>query len=189
MAGETLRTAIELLGEFPDNTSGLIDAVNSRDFIVSVAPGVAFMEDDPADTPIVIPITDGVPTDILAQLTAPQFIANFWQLDGSNGFIPDYSGVVIPPATIRLLTGSMIIEVEKVGGGTADYTFQGTQGGVITGNPILRSISTITTLVFSGVRLYDVSIGGAISVQVEGTGTSDDLTLSDLRVSIESVLI
>lgn len=190
MAGETLRDAAGLLAIFPDNTSGLIQAVHSRDFIVSGVNGIGFMEDDPADTPVTVPMVDGVPTDLLSQFTAPQFVGNFWQLDGNNAFIPDYPGVTIPPGTQRLVGGTLLIIVQKAGGGTADYEFQGTEGGITTGNPQVRTIGATESIeVFSGTRLYDVSIGGPISVDITPLGTSDDLIVSDLRVNLESGMI
>lgn len=191
MAGETLRTGAELLAGFPDNTTGLIEAVNSRDFVLSGVAAVGFMEDDGVTgLPFTIPITDGVPTDILSLIPAVDFVGNFWQLDGQQHFIPDYSGVTIPPGLSRLLQGDVLINVQKTGGGTADYIFSGTEGGVLTGTPVTRTIGiTPTLLAFTGDRIYDVSVGGAISLDVEGSGTNDDLEVLDIRVSLTSTLI
>jgi hypothetical protein len=192
MAGETLREAADLLGLFPDNTGGLIDAVDSRDFIVSAVVSVGFLEDDPAQTPYTIPLTDGVPQDFLSTLVAPLFLGNFWKLDGNNAFIPSYTdfGVTVPPALQRLVTGTVLLNVQKIGGGTADYVFQGTEAGVLTGDPITRTIGTTPQgISLGGTRLYDISLGGAISFDVTPVGHSDDLQVNDVRIAVEGIML
>ena len=192
MAGETLRTATELLAEFPDNTAGLIDALQSRNFVVSVAVAVAFLEDDPAQVPYVIPMTDGVPVDFLATLVAPPFIGNFWDIDGNNAFVEGYTslGVIVPAGSTRLVDGSVILNVQKAGGGQGDFEFQGTEGGVFTGSPVLRSIGAVAeTIVMGGSRIVDVSLGAPISFSVTPIGHSDDLTVNDVRVTLEGIMI
>ena len=86
MAGETLKIASQLLADFPDNTAGLIDAVQSRNFVVSVAVGVGFVEDDPAQVPYTIPMTDGVPVPFMPTLTNVGFFGNFWNKYDSNWY-------------------------------------------------------------------------------------------------------
>jgi hypothetical protein len=192
VAGETLREANELLANFPDNTSGLIEAVHSRDFVVSATPAVGFLEDDPAQVPYTIPMADGVPVDLLSTLVAPLFVGNFWKLDGNNAFVPSYTdlGVTVPPGLDRLVKGSVFLNCQKLGGGTALYTLQGTEDGVLTGEPVTREIGTTPELqVFSGTRLYLVDLAGAISIVITPVGHSDDLQINDLRVSVESVML
>jgi hypothetical protein len=193
MAGETLRTASELLGQFPDNTSGLIEAVDSRDFIVSATVGVGFLEDDPAQVPYTIPLVDGVPVDFLGTLVAPLFAGNFWKLDGNNRFIPSYLdfGITVPPGTQRLVDGSVILNVQKDGNATpVTYQFQGTEGGVLTGEPVTREISNVPqTIVTGGTRLYDINVGGAISFNVQPVGHSEDLIVNDVRVAVTGVML
>jgi len=191
VAGETLRDGSGLLANFPDNTAGLIDAVNSRDFVVSVAPGVGFVEDDPATVPYTIPMTDGVPVDFMASLTTPLFVGNFWKLDGNNAFVPSYTdiGVIVPAGLFRLLEGSVILNVEKVGA-TQTYQFQGTEGGVFTGDPLLRDIgSNPEVVVFNGVRTYEVQPANPISFTITPVGHSQDLIVNDVRVSLVGSMI
>lgn len=193
MAGEVLKTASELLADFPDNSAGLIEAVNSRNFVASVVTAVGFAEDNPGDLPVLLPMTDGVPVDVLAAVPTPAFAGNFWKLDGNNAFVPSYVdfGIFVPPLTQRLTSGSVIIEVNKPSGGDSVYRFQGTEGGVFTGNPIDRTVTgnTPTLLVFSGTRLYDVEVGGAISFSITPIGHSLDLEVLDYRVTLEGILL
>lgn len=193
MAGETLKDATGLLAAFPNNLAGLISANDSRDFIVSVTAGIGFLEDDPADVPYTIPMSDGVPVDFLATYPGtPLFAGNFWKLNGNNQLVPSYTdfGVNVPAGTIRLNSGSVLINLQKVGGGTADYEFQGLEGGQLTGEPVVRTIGASAELqVFSGVRLYDVSLAGAIDFRITPLGHSDDLQISDFRVSISGSML
>ena len=193
MAGETLRTGTELLASFPDNQAGLIDAVQARDFVISAVNGLVFIEDDPLDVPYTLPMTDGVPVDFLASYPgAPLESSNFYTLDGNNQIIPNYVGlgINVPAGIIRVHAGSVILSCQKTGGGTADYQFQGTQGGTFTGEPLLRTIgTTATTLVFSGDRLYDVSLAQPVDFAITPIGHSDDLIINDFRIKMESVLI
>lgn len=192
MAGETLRTAAELLDLFPDNVSGLIQAVDDRDFIVSVTTAVGFVEEDPTGLPFNIPIVNGVPVSILPLLTIPTFHGNFWKLDGNNELIPSYTdfGITVPPGDIRLVNGTVILYVQKAGGGTDSYTFQGTAGGIGVGYPQTVVLGTVPTVVIlNGTRPYDVSLGEPIGVEVTGEGTSDDLSCSGIRVIVESMML
>lgn len=193
MAGETLRDTADLLGLYADNLTGDISAVDGRDVIVATANGVGFLEDDPAQVPYTIPMTDGVPVDLLGTLVAPLFVGNFWKLDGNNAFVPSYTdlGITVPPLLQRLISGSVILNATSIGGGTKDYIFQGTEGGVFTGDPVTRSLlgNAATTMVFSGVRLYDVNLAGAVSLSITPSGHSDDLQVNDLRVALESAMV
>lgn len=193
MAGEVLKDAGGILADLPDNSSGLIVPQVHRSEVVSVVNAVGFLEDDPATVPVTLPMTDGVPTDVLSQLVAPLFVGQFWELQPvTNAFVPSYgnAGVTVEPDTIRLLQGTIGIRLNKVGGGTATYEFEGTQGGTFTGNPVQRTIG-ITPEVFwlSGDRLYDVYAGDPVSFSITPIGTSDDLVLTDLRVKLIGSLI
>lgn len=191
MAGETLLTASELLDGFPDNASGLISAVDSRNFVVSATPAVGFVEDDPVSVPYVMPMTDGVPVDFMQAMPAQLFAGNFWKLVNQQ-LVPSYVdfGVTVPPGTQRLNDGSVLLNVQKLGGGSATYQFQGTEGGQFTGEPIERTIANVPTfLAFQGVRLYDVSLAQPVSFQVTPVGTSDDLQVNDVRISMTGVML
>jgi hypothetical protein len=193
MAGEVLKTASELLVEdLPNNSAGLITPVNQRSVVVSVLTAVGFLEDDPAQTPYVIPMTDGVPVDFNSTLVAPLFVGNYWAIDGNNAFVPNYvaQGVTVKPGTTRLVSGSVLLTCQKLGGGTGLYVFQGTENGVLTGDPVTREIGTTAELLtFAGTRLYDVSVGGPISFQITPQGTSDDLQINDVRIALEGKMV
>lgn len=193
MAGETLKTGSELLDSFPNNQAGLIDAVQARDFVVSAVGGVMFLEEAPLDVPYTLPMTDGVPVSFLSSYPGvPEQASNFYTLDGNGQIIPNYVGlgVNVPAGTIRLHNGSVIISCQKVGGGTAVYQFEGTQGGTFIGDPQVRTIGTVASVeVFSGARLYDVSLAQPVDLAITPVGHSDDLIINAFRISLESVLI
>jgi hypothetical protein len=193
MAGEELKDVSELLAAFPDNTAGLIEAVDSRDFIVSMTTGVAFAEDLPADVPYVMPMTAGVPVPFLSAYPAvPGFEGVFWKLDGNNEFVPAYTdvGIFVPAGTLRLNEGTVVLNCQKLGGGTADFTFQGTVGGVFVGEPLTRTIGTVPqVLVFQSVSRYDVSVADPLDFSITPVGHSDDLQINDFRVSLVSVML
>lgn len=193
MAGETLKNVSDLLADYADNQAGLISAVDGRDFIVSAAVSVGFVEDDPAQVPYVIPMADGVPVDFLGTLTNPGFFGNFWKLDGNNAFVESYTdlGITIPAATFRLIAGNILIDCQKVGNNTpVTYQFQGTEGGVFTGNPITRDIWNDPFLVASGGdRILDLSIAGPISFSITPIGHSEDLQINDCRITLQGVML
>jgi len=193
VAGEILKDAVSVLADLPDNSSGLITPQVHRSEVVSVINALGFLEDDPAQSPQTIPMTDGVPVDLLAALAGtPAFVGNFWTTTPGNAFVPNYvpQGVTVEPGTIRLVSGSVVLSLAKAGGGTATYSFVGTEDGVLTGNPVERVISTVqATEVFGGDRLYDVYTAGAISLNVTPVGHSDDLILHDLRVKLIGTLV
>ncbi len=104
MAGEQLKTASELLADFPDNTAGLIDALQSRNFVVSAGDDIAFVQE------IFTPAAGLAPTTVLADTvvntvwTTPDTAFRFWVLDGSDKFINDYGAIIINAGTFRLTT-------------------------------------------------------------------------------------
>lgn len=190
MAGESLKTAAQLLAAFPDNQAGLIESVDDRDFIISSSLAVGFIE--PIDVPLVLPMTDGVPVDLLSSFTQPGFNGNFWALDGNNHFVPDYAnqGINVPAGVTRLLDSSWVMVLSKAGGGTATYTFQLTANAVPVGASTDRVITTTpTAYVFGSVGLYDVAGGAALSAIVTPVGNSDDLTITDMRSAVTTVMI
>jgi len=188
MAGETLRTAAELLDGFPDNTSGLIEAVDSRDFVVSAAPGIGALEDDPIQTPYTIPLVAGVPVAVPETLVLPLFAGNYFALDADNAMIPDYGSIIIPPAHVRFVTGLITLRAAKTTGGSETYTFAGTQG-IGTGDAFTVELtSSPRTFTMIAARVYDVSLGAPISFTVESLGGAD-IDIYHVRFSLESLLI
>lgn len=193
MAGETLRTASQLLAEFPDNTAGLIDAINSRNAVVSEAVGIGFLEDDTAS--FVIDVTAGVVVSINAEITPlPQLAANFaWDIDGNNAWIPDYgnNGIITPAGVTRLVGINTTMILNKLTGGSADYIFQYRQAGVLIGNAITWNLTGGNPQLFtmSEELLYEPALGENLEITVTGSGTSDDLDCLDFRQRVTSVLL
>jgi hypothetical protein len=199
MAGETLLTTTELLSGFPDNASGLIEAVDSRNFVVSAVNGVGFYDDNNDPTgPWTVPNAGaGVPVDILSNLPIPTgdpnavFVGNYYRLDGNNHFVPSYvdEGITVPPGTIRIVDGSVGFVIAKPGGGTETGTIRGTKAGV----PYLpgRQVSLTSTpiaFVSTGARLVDVSLAEPISVEwIPDAAT--DLIVSEFRINLRMVLV
>lgn len=192
MAGETLRTASQLLAEFPDNTAGLIDAVNSRNMIVSELLGVGFMEDNAAQ--FTITVQDGVFVSVNAAVTPnPLLAANFaWDIDGNNSWFPDYvnNGVIVPAGVTRLHGITSTILVQKQGGGTASYSFQYFLGGVAFGNPVTVTIGTTPQILpQSDELLVEVALGETMDWRCRANGTTDNLDVLDFRQRVTSALI
>jgi len=192
VAGEELLTQEQLLASFPDNADGLIEAVDSRSFVVSASMSVGFLEDNPVDTPVTIPQTSGLAQDIPVELTNPLFVGHYWALDSNNHFVPDYvsQGISVPAGLDRIVHGTVVMEIASVSTPEQSYTFQGTEGGIFIGSPVTRDIGgTPTVLSFVGVSLYDTQVGPPLSITVTPVGHSFDLILSDLRMSVQGGMI
>jgi len=192
MAGETLRTAIQLLAEFPDNTAGLIDAINSRNAVVSEMGGIGFLEDDSAS--FNIPITAGNAQDINSLITPiPILASNFaFDLNGNQHWVEGYTaaGITVPAGVFRLLGLQTTMVLFKQGGGTSTYQFQYTRGGATFGNPIEWNLGTTNQLVVINEDvLYEPALNEAFSVQVLNQVGNDDLTVTDFRQQITGTLL
>ena len=190
MAGESLRTVSELLALFPDNTSGLITALASREQTVSMAPAIGVLESDPVQTPFAIPLVAGVPVAVPAQLVLPLFRGNYWQLDGNNAMEPSYAaeGITVPPGHLRFVDGLITMQAAKATGGTEVYSFAGTQG-IATGDEFQVTLTgDPSSFTMQGGRVYDVSLGEPVSFTVESAGGAD-LILYSLRFSLESMIL
>lgn len=104
MAGETLLDASQLLAAYPDNTAGLIDALEGRNFIVSSGDDVGFAQE--IFTPVPASLA---PTTVLADTlvnsvwVAPTTALRFWNLDGNNAFVNDYAPIIVNAGTDRLV--------------------------------------------------------------------------------------
>ena len=190
MAGERLSTSAELLAGFPDNTAGLIEALDSRNFVISSVPAVGALEDDPAQTPFTIPLVGGLPVDVPAQLVAPLFQGNYWALDGNNAMIPDYvaQGIDVPPAHLRYVAGLITLRAAKTTGGSETYIFTGTQG-IATGDAFTVELTADPiTFTIAGSRVYDVTLGEPVSFRVESVGGAS-LDVYHVRFSLESLIL
>lgn len=193
MAGETLKNASDLLADYADNQAGLITAVAGRDFIISSSVAVGYVEDDAAQVPYTIPMDAGVAVPFMPTLIAPAFFGNFWKLDGNNEFLQSYTdlGVTVPAGTFRLVSGSVILNCQKIGNATpVEYVFQGTEGGVFTGDPVSREIWNEPFLVVTGGdRILDLSIAGPLGFSITPIGHSEDLQINDVRVTVQGVML
>ena len=191
MAGETLKTISELLNAFPDNLSGWIEAVESRDLILSMAPAVGFLSE--AVPPFTVGIVaQGVPVSINAAIPAPNIDSNFWQLDGNNSWIPDYpAGVIIPPAYERLSTlQSWLVASRDAAGIGENYSFQWNVGAALVGAPLVVNLDQApVSVVMPEEILYDVSVGDPIGLTVANLDSTTDLLIDDDRQSVVSVAI
>lgn len=196
MAGESLRTASGLLANLPDNTSGLIQAVNTRDVVVSVVDGVGYWDDaDDPGLPVTIPNAGlGVGVDILSALPGPPataFAGNYYKLDGNNHFVPSYTdqGILVPAGTQRIVESLVTLRLSKPGGGTNLFTLQGTRAGVpyIPGRTVSLT-STPETFTFSGSRLVDVSLAEALSIDFVPDDGPADLVVHEWTITLKMVL-
>jgi len=193
MAGETLRTAAQLLTEFPDNTAGLIDAVQGRNHIVSMLPGIGFLEDD--TTSFTITVIDGTFVDVNQDITPlPLLAANFaWAIDGNNAWIPDYTsiGITVPAGVQRLVGINTTMLLAKQGGGTASYTWQIFKGGVAVGNGLTTAALGIAAQLITVVEevLYEPALVETLSLRVRANGTTDNIDVSDFRQRVTSILL
>lgn len=181
MAGETLLNVDEMLASYPDNTQRLITPLAGRNVIVSEALNVGYVTG--TALPITLPITAGVPVDILAALTAPSFIGNFWRIDGNNHFVENYTprGITVNPGTLRISSFRAQMQYQKVGTGADTYLFQWYKSGVPIGEEWSIDIdNTDPFWVFATTDdLTDISLADTFTVQVTGVGTGDDLTLNE----------
>jgi len=102
VAGETLKTAAQLLADFPDNTAGLIEAVNSRNLVVSAGNDVAFVEESFGVPGVALPMTQNMVDTVVTNLwSSPTEAFRFWQRSG-GGFTPDYGAIVTPAGVVRI---------------------------------------------------------------------------------------
>jgi len=187
MAGEVLKSAQGLLAGFPDNVSGQISAVDSRNFVISAVNGIGAFDHQ---AQFILPMTDGVPTILNPALTPIDVVGNFFTLDGNNAWIPDYGSAIINPGTVRLVDFLGVFVADQVGGGLDTYNLQVRVGGVPINTPIPNSVSGAAERFFIQTEFaYDVQIGGAIDLSVTPVGTNDDLDISFAYQRVNSQLI
>ena len=190
MAGETLRTGAELLALFPDNTAGLIDAVQSRDLIVSTAVALGFLEDTVPS--FSVSVIDGSPVSINALVTPTGGGALlFWALDGNQAFLADYGAIVVPPGLERLVAINTTMVLRKQGGASASYSFQYFEAGVPIGVPETIDLDSTDdeSMAVLEELVYDVDVGAPLDLRVTGVGTGDDIDVNDFRQTVTSFQI
>ena len=81
MAGETLLSADETLAGFPDNTQGLILPLDVRNFVVSAAVSIGFMEDS---GPWTIPLAERTGCQAVGVDTSPGMLKKARAKDGQG---------------------------------------------------------------------------------------------------------
>jgi len=182
MADEVLRTAAELLADLPDNTTQLIQPVNTRNMVIGLASDIGSLESGATFT---VPIVSGTPVVINALIPAPDFDGRPWILDGSQAFIPDWAaiGVSVLGPLNRLLDLRAIIIAEKAGGGSDTYDFQFHAGGIPIGQTITVDFAGAQEVI--GVAtdvLYDHFTALPVDLRVTGVGTGDDLDISEINI-------
>ena len=189
MAGESLLTLAEVLASLPDNNSNLIQPLDHRNDVIALTNDLGFLEEN---DPFTIPILDGTFVSINPLLPTPIQVSNFWALDGTNAQFVDYGAITINPGHQRLLNLVCSLFVQKVGGGTASYTFQ----FFVAGAPVSREIDVADIGPFQQVAfgeeiLFDYSLGVAapVTVRVRGDGTTDGLEVEDFSMKLTGVLI
>ena len=177
---QTLKYVGELLSQFPDNVSGLIQPEDVRDFVVSVIDGTGTLVDE---TEINIPILDGVWTSINPLLLSPESTENsLWIFDANNFAVNNYTALpttVIPSGYSKLLRVVAVLDLFKAGGGSANYQMQVTKNGVGIGlaETVQFGASGGQTVTLLDSSITDVSVSDVYGIQVQGVGSTDDLTL------------
>ena len=189
MAGETLRTAAELLDLFPDNNTGLITAVAQRDVILSSVIGVGFVEYTGAG--FTIPITQGTPVAVPPLFEPNSFAGNFWVANADNELSAEYpAGVAIVPGTVRLVNLAVNLFVAKQGTQPETYSLQATLDGVLVGNPRVFTLETTpASLALDGEALYDVTAAPAVGFVIDGVTGGDDVDVQAGSYRVTSTMI
>lgn len=189
---ETLRYVTELLDSFPDNTQGLITATTQRDHVISTVVGSAFLEDT---TGVNVPISDGVPTIVNPLLVAPTSTTGLWAFDGNNFAITNYqlvADLVIPAGYTKLASFVIVMSLTKSAGGADNYDVQFVKNGVPQGLVEAVQFTAAGTQVVTSILsdLADISGSDTWGIQIEGDGTTDDLTLNNFEMRVtDNVLL
>ncbi len=187
----TYRYVEELLSAYADNTSGLIDAVQGRDLIVSYAPGRGIVVDE---TNVSLPIVNGSYLAINPLLVSPVAAVSLWRFDGNWFVIPDHAsvvGVTVPAGYNRLAVFSATLALNKGTGGSDAYLVTFTRNGVPVG---LAENVTFPAAGDQSVALryaasVDVSLGtDTFGVSIQGNGTGDDLTMEYFSMAVEDAI-
>jgi len=193
LMAETLRYVEGLLANFPDNSQGLIKPVNMRDFVASFINGRGFLVDE---TPVNIPITDGVFTSVNPLLLSPiKSTTGLWIFDGNNLGVQNYNAipdVIIPAAYQKLLSLVTVLDVSKAAGGADNYLMQHTKNGLPLGlaESVQFTAAGTQTVTLLATDFVDLSLADTFGVAIAGDGTIDDLTLNYFTMNLsDSILL
>ena len=183
---QTLRYGDASLALFPDNTQGLIDAVEIRDVIVSQRSGGANVQDGAGFT---VPIVDGVPVALNPLLTAPVLAPGLWGIDANNRLFPNYAAkipdLIIPAGYLKFAQTFITIAVNKAGSGEDNYVFQLDDNGTPIGGTLSFALGTepeVLTLLVN--KAFALDSGLLLGLTVYGDGTGDDLVVSEFEMFV-----
>ena len=189
---QTFRYFDELVGQFPDNTQGLIKSEDVRDLLVSTSLRVGILQDD--DLIEAIPITDGVLTQLNPIMVSPTFAGQGWTTDGNNYLLAENSPDTVVPAgytTLGRVTTSL--SVQKSTAGTGSYSMHLTRDGVSIG-PVTFLVdlsNTFINVAFEAFTFIDRSVTATtygVAIQGEG-GTNADVDILPLEISITDTIL
>jgi len=189
---QTLRYATEVLASFPDNTSGLIDAVHNRDFAISYIRGGAFLE---TTTDVTIPIVSGTPVSVNPLLVGVTTVGNLWSFDGNNFAFPNYTATltdtVIPAGYTKLVRFLAVLGITKSGGGTDNYEIQWTKNGVLFGiaHDVLYTGAGTRTVTIPEVTSQEVAISDVYGVSITGIGTGADVVVESMTIQVNDAIL
>ncbi len=189
---QTLRYRSELVAGAPDNTSGLIDAIQLRDMVVSMASGNGAVE---TTADVTIPIVSGTPVAVNPLLTGVSVFGSLWGADGNSFLFPNYSAVLtdttIPAGYTKFCRFQAMLALTKQGGGTDTYSIQFTRNGVLVGDAhdVLFSGTDTDTITVPYFTNQDVGVADTFGVSVTGVGTGDDLVLESFSMDVADELL
>ena len=189
---QTLRYYDELIAGLPDNSAGLIAAVNIRDMLVSTIGGRGLIENTDNFT---IPITSAVWTSINPLLPVPAHTETFWNFDGNNLAFSNYTAsvdTIVPAGYTKFVQFMAVVELTKNSGGADVYEVQFSKNAVGIGEPesVEFTEAGVNTVTLLHPLLADVSVPTDVyGVQIQGVGTSDDLECGYFSMQISDSLL
>ena len=187
MAGETLKTAAELLADYADNQAGLILPLNVRNHLIADGNDIGFV----ADSGPFVGTTTATYQSILGLMPSPTFAGRFWELAPGNLLRCDFAPVLVEPGTQRLYQSRMLGVVQK-GAVQADvYEFAIFEDGVQVSldYPVTLEQDAATTVFAVASRLYEPGNNPELDVRWRGVGTLDALTFDSVSFTVTGVLL
>ncbi len=189
---QTLRYRSELVAGAPDNTSGLIDAVQLRDMIVSMASGNGAVE---TTSDVTIPIAVGVPVAVNPLLVGVSVYGSLWGVDANSFLFSQYVTVLpdttVPAGYIKFCRFQATLALTKQGGGTDNYLIQFTKNGVLVGvaHDVVFSGTDTDTVTITYFVNQEIRVSDTFGVSITGVGTGDDLVLESFSMDVTDELL
>jgi len=174
------------------NSSGLIDAVNMRDFTVSYISGGAFLE---TTTDVTIPIVSGTPVSVNPLLVGVTTVGNLWSFDGNNFAFPNHTAAlpstVIPAGYTKLVRFLAVMGITKSGGGTDNYEIQWTKNGVLIGiaHDVLFAGAGTRTVTIPEVVVQEVAVADVYGISMTGIGTGADVVIESMTIQVNDSIL